>query len=372
MKKNNYLRTLAIILIIILLSLISFVGIYQKKLNKYENVIPDYETGMEFGKRRSIILKVDDSTQTIYYDKEGNIVEHTHEEGEEHVEGEELEEGHTSEEIPVTSQDVLTEENFNLTKSIILKRLNDLQVPEYEVRKGEDGSFAINLPENLTTDTYVQVISANGIFQLLDSETNEVLLDNNNIKNCEVLYNTTETGTTVYLSIEFKKDARAKLEEISKTVELINKLIIGTPINEVKEKLEFEIKPIINQYVRQHEAIYNAFYDVFNDFAIKNDVSFVGRTKILNQPEFNNVDKIKKIFTKLDDESLLTLVEEDNNDINIYIGNESNVDSDVTVIKTKYKTDSEEGTIAIIGPKRMEYAKVVSLLNYIKENIDKK
>jgi len=162
------------------------------------------------------------------------------------------------------------------------------------------------------------------------------------------------------------------LEEVSKTVELINKLIIGTPINEVNEKLEFEIKPIINQYVRQHEAIYNAFYDVFNDFAIKNDVSFVGRTKILNQPEFNSVDKIKKIFTKLDDESLLNYIDDNNNDINIYIGNESNVDSDVTVIKTKYKTDSEEGTIAIIGPKRMEYAKVVSLLNYIKENIDKK
>lgn len=162
------------------------------------------------------------------------------------------------------------------------------------------------------------------------------------------------------------------LEEISKTVELINKLIIGTPINEVKEKLEFEIKPIINQYVRQHEAIYNAFYDVFNDFAIKNDVSFVGKNKILNQPEFNSVDKIKKIFTKLDDESLLNYIEEDENDINIYIGNESNVDEDVTVIKTKYKTGNDEGTIAIIGPKRMEYAKVVTLLNYIKENIDRK
>lgn len=162
------------------------------------------------------------------------------------------------------------------------------------------------------------------------------------------------------------------LEEISKTVELINKLIIGTPINEVKEKLEFEIKPIINQYVRQHEAIYNAFYDVFNDFAIKNDVSFVGKNKILNQPEFNSVDKIKKIFTKLDDESLLNYIEEDENDVNIYIGNESNVDEDVTVIKTKYKTGNDEGTIAIIGPKRMEYAKVVTLLNYIKENIDRK
>ena len=163
-----------------------------------------------------------------------------------------------------------------------------------------------------------------------------------------------------------------QLDEISKTVDLINKLIVGTPINEVKEKLEFEIKPIINQYVKQHEAIYNAFYDVFNDFVMKSDVSFVGRTKILNQPEFNNVEKIKKIFTKLDDDTLLDTITEDDKDINIYIGNESHLDEDVTVIKTKYKTGDDEGVIAIIGTKRMEYAKVVSLLNYIKENLDKK
>ena len=163
-----------------------------------------------------------------------------------------------------------------------------------------------------------------------------------------------------------------QLDEISKTVELINNLIVGTPINEIKEKLELEIKPIINQYVKQHEAIYNAFYDVFNDFVMKSDVSFVGRTKILNQPEFNNVEKIKKIFTKLDDDTLLDTITEDDKDINIYIGNESHLDEDVTVIKTKYKTGDDEGVIAIIGPKRMEYAKVVSLLNYIKENLDKK
>ena len=162
------------------------------------------------------------------------------------------------------------------------------------------------------------------------------------------------------------------LDEITKTVELINKLIIGTPINEIKEKLEFEIKPIINQYVRQHEALYNAFYDVFNDFAMKSDTTFVGKTKILNQPEFNNVEKIKKIFNKLDDDNLLQSIEEDDKDINIYIGNESNLDEDVTIIKTKYKTDNDEGTIAIIGPKRMEYSKVVTLLGYIKDNLNKK
>ena len=162
------------------------------------------------------------------------------------------------------------------------------------------------------------------------------------------------------------------LEEISKSTELINKLIVGTPINEVKEKLEFEVKPVINRYVKQHEIIYNAFYDVFNDFVMKSDVSFVGRNKILNQPEFNNVEKIKKIFNKLDDDTLIRTTSLDDKDINIYIGNESNVDEDVTIIKTKYQTEDDEGVIAIIGPKRMEYSKVVSLLNYIKENLDKK
>ena len=44
----------------------------------------------------------------------------------------------------------------------------------------------------------------------------------------------------------------------------------------------------------------------------------------------------------------------------------------VSVIKTKYSYNGEEGTIAIIGPKRMEYERVVNLLNYIKENIEEK
>lgn len=162
------------------------------------------------------------------------------------------------------------------------------------------------------------------------------------------------------------------LVDIQKTVELINKLIVGTPIDEISSKLEFEVKPIINQYVNQHEVIYNAFYDVFTDFISKNDVSFVGKNNILNQPEFSNIDKIKKIFNKLDDETYLEDIKEEDGDISIYIGKESKLDDDVTVIKTKYKTDSQEGTIAIIGPKRMEYSRVVSMLDYIKKKISDK
>ena len=159
------------------------------------------------------------------------------------------------------------------------------------------------------------------------------------------------------------------LDEIQKTVELINKLLIGTPIDEINSKLEFEIKPIINQYVKQHDAIYNAFYDVFKDFTNKN-VSFMGKANMLNQPEFSNLEKIKKIYSKLENKDTLESIEEHDNNINIYIGRESKVDDDVTVIKTKYKAGNEEGTIAIIGPKRMEYERVVNMLEYIKENIE--
>ena len=63
-------------------------------------------------------------------------------------------------------------------------------------------------------------------------------------------------------------------------------------------------------------------------------------------------------------------MEEENNGINVYIGKDSELSDDVSVVKTKYNIDGEEGTIAIIGPKRMEYERVVNLLNYIKENIE--
>jgi len=162
------------------------------------------------------------------------------------------------------------------------------------------------------------------------------------------------------------------MEEVKKTVGLINNLISGTPIDEVSRKLEFEIKPIIGNYVKQHEQLYNAFYHVFSDFT-NQEVNVMGRSKMLEQPEFSsNIDKVKNVFNKLESPNLLqNITEDDENNIKIYIGNENNIDSDVTVIQTKYKKDGDEGTIAIIGPKRMEYDRVVGMLEYIKENIER-
>ena len=159
--------------------------------------------------------------------------------------------------------------------------------------------------------------------------------------------------------------------EVKKVVELINKLLVGTPLNEVSSKLEFEIKPIIANYVQSHEALYQVFYNAFSEFSFKNNMHMAGRTKLLDYREFDNVSKIKEVLNKFDDANMFKNIEAYDNDINVYIGHESNFDDDVSVIKTRYVVNGEEGTIAIVGPKRMDYEKVVSLLEFIKRNIER-
>ncbi len=178
----------------------------------------------------------------------------------------------------------------------------------------------------------------------------------------------TDKGKVEHKTIQIEN---VNLEDVKKTINLINRLIVGTPIDEVSSKLEFEIKPIIGDYVKEHEKIYNALYHVFTDFTAP-DINVVGKTKFLEQPEFENVEKIRSLFTKLEDQNLLKDIREDDpNDIKIYIGSENNIDEEVTVIKTNFHSKGEEGTIAIVGPKRMEYDRVLSLLEYLKENIER-
>lgn len=169
---------------------------------------------------------------------------------------------------------------------------------------------------------------------------------------------------------QFTLSSNIYIDEVVKTSEIINKMLVGTPIDEVSSRLEFDIKPIIAKKVTQYEAVYNIFYDAFNDFTKNSsNVFFCGKTNMLKQPEYSDADSIKNIISKFEDENLIKNIEEKDNGVNVYIGEESEFDNDVTVIKTKYNINGEEGTIAIVGPKRMEYDRVIGLLDYINKNI---
>lgn len=178
----------------------------------------------------------------------------------------------------------------------------------------------------------------------------------------------TNTGHVENKNIKLEENIPA--EEISKTTELLNKMLIGTPIDEVPSKLEFEVKPVIRTYIQNYEVVYNAFYNALANFTSERDVKFTGKTNILKQPEFSTVDDVKNIISKFESKDMVSKIEETGDEVKVYIGSESEIDDNVTVIKTKYKAGGREGTIAIIGPKRMEYERVVNMLEYLKDNIE--
>ena len=168
-------------------------------------------------------------------------------------------------------------------------------------------------------------------------------------------------------------DENIPLSEVAKTTELLNKMLVGTPIDDVPSKLEFEIKPIIKNYIENYEVLYNAFYNALSNFTSERDVKFSGKANILKQPEFTTVDDVKNIISKFESKDMVNKIEETNDEVKVYIGSESEIDDNVTIVKTKYKANNgTEGTIAVIGPKRMEYDRVVNMLEYLKEHIERK
>ena len=213
--------------------------------------------------------------------------------------------------------------------------------------------------------SYTAVVLGKQSSDNLINKVEVIPIDDNNL----VAIIVTDKGHVEHKNVYI--DGFVSMNDIKQTVDLINKLIIGTSLDDVADVLEFEVKPRIADYVEQHEVLYNAFYNAFNEFTNNHSIYRSGTKNILMQPEFNDADKIREIISKFEDKEIVESIKEEDNGINIYIGSENHFDDDVTIIKTKYMINGEEGTIALIGPKRMEYDRVITLLNYIKDNIGK-
>ncbi len=204
MKIDKGLKIALIILLIILISIISFVGIYVQRKKSMVNILKDYQLGMDLKGSRVVTTIVNTDVETTYYDKDGKVVE------------KEVK-GGSKKEIPINSKESLTKENYIKTKQIIEKRLSEYGISEYLIRQDENtGKITIQIPENEDTELAIQYVCTIGKFTIT-GENDEVLLDRTNIKEAKAVYNTTTSGTTVYLNIEFNKDSIDKLREISNT-----------------------------------------------------------------------------------------------------------------------------------------------------------
>ena len=159
-------------------------------------------------------------------------------------------------------------------------------------------------------------------------------------------------------------------DEVVNCVKILNDRLIGTPVNELVEKVE-ALKPVLNDYVVSHDIVYQALLETFIRFA-GDRLSLYGRDELFNQPEFkNDAEKLQEVFKLLNNKSVFKEVnnEADKEKVVLNIGD---TNPDVSMVTTKFKIgDGEESTITLLGPTRMDYDKVLSALEYLTDELNK-
>lgn len=218
MKKNYTLKLVLAMLIVVLVSLVSFVGVYKGK-----NLLKDYSLGKDFEQRKVATFSVvekenttsnEESTteETTEESAEGSTEETTENSTEQTTETETEENTQTTtEQAPMSEEDKIKE--YKNSKNIISKRLTSMNSEEYDIRlDNQTGKLIIEVPSDMDSN-YLYEVVAKGKAQILNQSTNEVIVDSNGFKQASAtLDTTTYTTPMVLLNIKFNKDAKNALK----------------------------------------------------------------------------------------------------------------------------------------------------------------
>lgn len=183
-KDMKIIPILTIALAMVLVAMVGFFGVYVQKQNRMEDQVKGYKYAMDLNGARTIILNPAESSDT-------------------------------------NSEDVLTTENYKKTKEIIENRFKELGVQDYNISLNEEnGQITIETEENEETDNLVSNLALAGKFTIIDKDTQEVLMNSNDIKKVQVLSgpaSSSSNAVAVYLDIQFTKEGTEKFEKITET-----------------------------------------------------------------------------------------------------------------------------------------------------------
>lgn len=154
--------------------------------------------------------------------------------------------------------------------------------------------------------------------------------------------------------------------DIEKMVNILNDRLIGVALHELHIKLEAEVLNILKQHIRAAETVVQSLVDV-SIHQKEGKIYYGGKTNMLNQPEFHDLNKVRMFMDLMDKESQLhEIFQPTTSGIQIRIGSENNhlAMENCSVITTTFATgEQQHGAIAIIGPTRMDYKRVVTLID---------
>lgn len=255
MEKNlKRFKTLAVVLIVVLISAIAFGGLYVKSQGVWKNVLPEFSYGMEIDGIRELrfVLNTSEEEKEIYVDENGNyagdvvsedattsspeislvddngnpissenveLSTSTNENQETENKEDDVLAGYTIEKRTIKSNEDadINITNFEKTKKIIQERLETLDLYEYNIRLDDvTGELVVEVPDNDNVEIQESMIATKGKFEVVDHQNGLVLLDNSDIKEASATYTNDESGYQSYLFIQLNKEGTEKLKEISK------------------------------------------------------------------------------------------------------------------------------------------------------------
>ena len=258
--------------------------------------------------------------------------------------------------------ELLNDENISLDEIQYIKTQLETKVNEIE----DLTKITTNTLSEITHYTTVAIgpDSSNNIitdvkFVLLGSRLLMVVIltDNGQIKETVIKYDEDINQSQIKgLNAIFNNRLRGKpLEKIDKPME---EYILSAMSEQVNV-----IKPIINQINRVIDDVHQIYLE--------------GANKVFDFPEFKKVETARNFLSILDtkEDMLEVLNSGEAEDINVYIGDENEKEElkDLSIITFKHTVLGKDmGTIGIIGPKRMNYSKVISIMKYISKKLNEK
>lgn len=209
MKKSK-IKLITKILAILVICLVSFLGIYVQKYNKMENIIKGYDLTKDLSGYRQVMFEISDATEVL--DSDGHVVGNTDNYDDDAIEKNSYKKGKT----PVNKDEDLKKENYEITKNIIEKRLNLMGIEDYNLSIDKStGKIYLQLTEDSATDRVVSNIIETGSFEIKDSKDGTIYISKDKLKKATAMYNTTETGTIVYLHMQLDEEGTSILADLS-------------------------------------------------------------------------------------------------------------------------------------------------------------
>lgn len=162
------------------------------------------------------------------------------------------------------------------------------------------------------------------------------------------------------------------MSELEKAVNILNSKLAGVPLLKLSSKMYTEIGQELSKYVDRYESLIGMVESMF-DQNDNNRLFLSGTTNMLTQPEFKDVDKVKTILDLLDETpTLLKLFSTAPSGIQVRIGTENSHEAinSCSLITATYSLEGQPlGTIGILGPTRMDYGRVIGLLDHLSKDL---